>query len=169
MQIDGILISSAEQRDLAQITKIYQEAVLHGTASWEYEPPKQDEMLKRFDLIKGLGLPYFVARKGNDVLGFAHASKYRDRIGYRFCVENSVYINPDFQGHGVGTKLLQALIDKCTNSGFQNMIAVIGDSENHASIKLHEKLGFVKVGLLPRIGYKFDRWLDSLIMQRNLR
>ena len=169
MQNSNIEISKVTEGDMGAIERIYRQSVINGTASWEYEPPNLEEITRRFVQITQLGLPYIVARIDNKIAGFAYASKYRDRIGYRFCVENSVYVDPNFHSQGVGSALLQVLIESCASRGFKSMIAVIGDSENQASIKLHKKLGFIQVGLLPKIGLKFDKWLDSVIMQRDLR
>jgi phosphinothricin acetyltransferase len=168
MRSSIITVSKAQISDISEITDIYRQAVLVGKSSWEYDPPNTLEMTQRFEMITMYGFPYLVAKKNNRVVGFAYASKYRDRIGYRFCVENSVYIDPAHHSQGIGSQLLDALINECTNLGFKQMIAVIGDSENRASIKLHEKSGFVQVGFLPKIGFKFDIWLDSIIMQRKL-
>lgn len=154
--------------DIAQITAIYGEAVNNGTASWEYDPPNANEMQSRFDGIIAGGFPHIVAKIGSKVAGYAYANSYRTRIGYRFCVEDSIYVDPHFHGKGIGCLLLQKLIGECTARGFKQMVAVIGDAENHASIRLHEKCGFVHVGRLQKIGYKFDKWLDSVIMQRDL-
>ncbi len=164
----GLHIRTASVDDIAAITAIYTESVAHGTASWEYEPPNLDEMRTRMQAVLNAGFPYLVAEVEGDVLGYAYASSYRPRIGYRFVCENSVYVDKSLRGRGIGKQLLSALIERCTEHGFKQMIAVIGDSENHASINLHKSLEFTPVGLLPKIGYKFDRWLDSVIMQREL-
>lgn len=168
MQKSESEIIAATALDIPQINAIYGEAVRKGTASWEYEPPSNEEMLARFDNITAGGFPYLVAKVGDEVTGFAYASSYRTRIGYRFCVEDSVYINPKFHGKGIGGQLLEALIADCRECGFKQMIAVIGDSANKASIRLHEKCGFAHAGQLQKIGYKFDKWLDSVLMQREL-
>ncbi|KAF0109479.1 MAG: phosphinothricin acetyltransferase [Hyphomonadaceae bacterium] len=163
-----IEIFAAGQNDMPQITAIYQEAVRNGTASWEYDPPTIEEMQARFENIIAGGFPYIAAKIGDKIVGFAYASSYRTRIGYRFCVEDSVYVDPNFHGQGVGCQLLAALVSECCARGFKQMIAVIGDSQNQASIRLHEKCGFVIAGQLNKIGYKFDKWLDSILMQREL-
>lgn len=158
----------AIKEDLPQICEIYRQSVLEETASWEYEPPNLEEFTERFNTIIGQDYPYLAAKNREIVLGYAYASNYRTRTGYRFCVENSIYVAKDYRGKGIASALLCELILQCKQKGFKEIIAVIGDSENISSQKLHEKLGFVRVGLLPKIGYKFDRWLDSVIMQKSL-
>lgn len=168
MKPHEIEISPATIADMPAVCEIYNYSVLNDTASWEYDPPSIAQMQERFIAIEGGGFPFLVARRDNRVLGFAYASSYRSRVGYRFCVENSVYIDVAHRNLGIGSLLLNALICECTGMGFTQMIAVIGDSENIGSIKLHEKSGFVRVGLLPKIGLKFDKWLDSVLMQKDL-
>ena len=163
-----LTIRPARPGDIPAIAAIYQEAVRTGTASWELEPPTDAEMLKRFETITGGGYPYLVAEMGGSLAGYAYASAYRPRLAYRYTVENSIYIDPARQGQGIGKRLLQALIDDCARSGFRQMVAVIGDSGNVGSRKLHAALGFTLVGVAPALGYKFDRWLDQVLMQRAL-
>ena len=163
-----LTIRPARPGDIQAIAAIYQEAVRTGTASWELEPPTEAEMLKRFEAITGGGYPYLVAEMGGNLAGYAYASAYRPRLAYRYTVENSIYIDPARQGQGIGKRLLQALIDDCARRGFRQMVAVIGDSGNVGSRKLHAALGFTLVGVAPALGYKFDRWLDQVLMQRAL-
>jgi L-amino acid N-acyltransferase YncA len=158
----------ATLNDIAAITVIYGYQVKNGTASWELAPPNIEEMRKRMSAVLDAGYPYLVAEVNGVVLGYSYASSYRPRPGYRFTCENSVYVDPSQQRKGIAKLMLTELIARCTTQGLRQMIAVIGDSENAASIRLHESVGFVRVGLLPNIGYKFDRWLDSVIMQRAL-
>jgi phosphinothricin acetyltransferase len=122
-------------------------------------------MLRRFTAVSDGGYPYFVATLEGRVVGYAYANAYRTRPAYRFTVEDSVYIAPEAQGKGVGALLLKALIDDCTAKGHRLMVAVIGDSANHASIGLHRRLGFRFCGTIHSVGYKFGRWLDSVIME----
>ena len=166
---DVIQVRPVQASDVPAITTIYGYSVAHETASWEYQAPNEAEIHKRMGAILSAGFPYFVAVQGERVVGYTYASAYRPRIGYRFVVEDSVYVDRSMQGRGVGRLLLTTLIRACEQRGFQQMVAVIGDSENVGSIGLHRALGFTQVGLLPRIGYKFDRWLDSVLMQRALR
>lgn len=150
------------------ITAIYAEAVLTGTASWELEPPDAAEMARRMADVQGRGYPCLAALAGEVVVGYAYASAYRPRPGYRFTVEDSVYVAPGWQGRGIGRQLLAAVIDATTALGYRQMIAVIGDSANAASIALHASLGFRHAGLLRSVGFKHGRWLDGVLMQRSL-
>jgi len=163
-----VTVRPATRADIPAITRIYAHAVEHGTASFELTAPDQAEMTRRFDELTTKGFPYFVAVLGGAVTGYAYAGPYRTRPAYRFTVENSVYVAPDRHRRGVGKALLDALIDACTEKGFRLMVAVIGDSKQVASIGLHEAAGFEHAGVFRTIGYKFDRWLDSVQMQRAL-
>jgi phosphinothricin acetyltransferase len=158
-------LRAATAGDIPAIAAIYGPAVLTGTASFELEPPDEAEMLRRYRAVVDGGYPYFVAELGGRVVGYAYANAYRTRPAYRFSVEDSIYIAPDAQGQGVGRALLAALIDTCTAQGFRLMLAVIGDSMQFASIQLHRRAGFTFCGTIHSVGYKFDRWLDSVIMQ----
>jgi L-amino acid N-acyltransferase YncA len=161
-------IRSAEPRDLPAVTRIYADAVRHGTASFELEPPDEAEMAKRYEALRDSGHPYLVAELGGKVLGYAYAGPYRARPAYRFTVEDSVYLAPDAQRRGIGRALLDRLIVESEARGYRQMIAVIGDSANAASIGLHAALGFRHVGTLHAVGFKFGRWIDSVLMQRAL-
>ena len=161
----SLLVRPAAAADIPAITAIYGPAVLTGTASFEVDPPDQAEMLRRFEAITGAGYPYFVAEVEGRIAGYAYASAYRTRPGYRFTVEDSVYIAPDAQGKGVGKALLERVVARCRDDGFRLMIAVIGDSANFASITLHRRLGFRYCGTIHSVGYKFGRWLDSVVME----
>jgi len=161
-------VRPATVADLPAITAIYRHHVLHGLASFEIEPPDAAEMARRFTEIRELGLPYLVAECDGNIAGYAYAAVYRTRPAYRYTVENSVYVENDYAGRGVGSALMPALIDGCAAAGRRQIIAVIGDSANHASIRLHEKFGFQRVGLLPAVGYKFGRWVDSVLMQKDV-
>lgn len=161
-------IRPATLADVPTITRIYAHAVLHGTASFELEPPTQAEMEKRMRALLDGGFPYFVAEIDGKVAGYAYASLYRTRPAYRFTVEDSIYVGAEVTGRGIGRALLASLIERCAAAGLRQMVAVIGDSANAASIGLHAKLGFARVGLLPAVGFKLGRWVDSVIMQRPL-
>jgi L-amino acid N-acyltransferase YncA len=154
--------------DIPAIVAIYAHAVLHGTASFELEPPDETEMALRVRAVVDAGFPYLVAEKDGCVLGYAYAGLYRTRPAYRNSIENSVYVAPDAHRLGVGRALLSELIDIATRAGFRQMIAVIGDSGNAGSIRLHRALGFTFSGTIHSVGYKHGRWLDSVIMQRAL-
>jgi L-amino acid N-acyltransferase YncA len=151
--------------DIVAITAIYRPAVLTGTASFELEPPGEDEMLRRFRAITEAGYPYVVAEMDGRIAGYAYVNAYRTRPAYRFTVENSVYIAPDAQGKGIGRALLDRLVTTCRDDGYRLMIAIIGDSANFASISLHRRAGFRFCGTIHSVGFKFGRWLDSVIME----
>ena len=159
------ILRPATPLDIPAITAIYRPAVLAGTASFELEAPGEDEMLRRFRAITDAGFPYFVAELDGRVAGYAYVNAYRTRPAYRFTVEDSVYIAPDAQGKGIGRALLERLIATCRDDGFRLMIAVIGDSAQFASIQLHRRAGFRFCGTIHSVGYKFGRWLDSVIME----
>ena len=163
-----LAVRPATEADLDLIAAIYAVAVATGTASWELTPPSGEEMRARFRALVDGGYPYLVAVRDGSVQGYAYASGFRPRPGYRHTIENSVYVAAAAQGQGVGRALLAALIDACTARGWRQMVAVIGGSENVASLRLHAALGFVEVGRLPATGRKFGRWLDCIQMQRAL-
>ena len=158
----------AADGDVAAITEIYAHHVRQGVASFEETPPDEGEMRRRKIAILERSLPYLVAEIDGVVAGFAYAAPYRDRSAYRYAVENSIYVSDRFQRLGIGARLLQEIIDDCTEAGMRQMIAIIGDSANAASIGLHARHGFRMAGTLPSVGYKFGRWIDSVIMIRPL-
>jgi L-amino acid N-acyltransferase YncA len=165
----AISIRDAAPEDIPAIARIYAHAVRHGTASFELEPPDEAEMLRRQRALLDGGFPYIVAEQDGAVMGYAYAALYRTRPAYRFTVENSIYVAPDAHRRGIGRLLLDALIVRCTDLGFRQMIAVIGDSTGQAaSIALHAAAGFRTVGTLDAVGHKHGRWLDSVYMQRPL-
>jgi len=161
-----VTVRHATRADIPAITRIYGHSVEHGTASFELSAPDEAEMTRRFNELTTNGFPYLVAAVDGAVVGYAYAGPYRPRPAYRFTVENSVYVAHDSHRRGVGKLLLQALIEACTEKGFRLMVAVIGDSNQAASIGLHEAAGFKHAGVFENIGYKFDRWLDNILMQR---
>jgi L-amino acid N-acyltransferase YncA len=158
-------VRPATAEDVAAITAIYRPAVLEGTASFEIDAPDEAEMLRRFQAITQAGYPYFVAEIGGTVVGYAYANAYRTRPAYRFTVEDSIYIAPEMQGKGIGRVLLETLIDASTARGYRLMVAVIGDSRQYGSITLHRNAGFTFCGTIHAVGYKFGRWLDSVVME----
>ncbi|MGB7287787.1 MAG: N-acetyltransferase family protein [Salaquimonas sp.] len=158
-------IRPAEPKDFASITAIYAEAVAHGTASFELTVADEDEMLKRHKALTDQQYPYIVLEDEDGVQGYAYAGPYRARPAYRWVVENSVYLDEAARGKGYGKALLVALIEKCESLGFRQMIAVIGDSANHASVAVHKSCGFEMIGTLKNMGWKHGRWLDSVYMQ----
>jgi phosphinothricin acetyltransferase len=161
-------IRPARAADIAAITRIYAHAVRHGTASFELDAPPEAEMARRRESLIAGGFPYLVAEEADEVLGYAYAGPYRARPAYRFTVEDSVYIAADAQRRGLGRLLLERLIVEGEARGYRQMIAVIGDSAQHASIALHAALGFRLIGTLQAVGFKFGRWLDTVLMQRPL-
>jgi L-amino acid N-acyltransferase YncA len=164
----ALVIRDAGDADMATIQKIYAHHVLNGLGSFEETPPSVDVMRQRRIEIAGHGLPYLVAQSGDRLLGYAYAGRFRPRSAYRYSVEDSIYVAPDATRRGAGRALLQELIVRCTRLGYRQMVAVIGDSANHGSIGLHAAAGFMEVARLPAIGFKFGRWVDSVMMQRAL-
>jgi phosphinothricin acetyltransferase len=154
--------------DITAITHIYAHAVLHGTATFELEPPNEAEMLRRFDKLRAGGFPYVVAVIDGAIAGYAYAGLFRERPAYRFTVENSIYIAPEMHRRGIGRALLTRLIADTEAAGFRQMIAVIGDSANTGSIAVHRSCGFKDAGVYDAVGFKFGRWLDTVQMQRAL-
>lgn len=161
-------IRPATEDDMAAVAAIYARHVRDGTASFELDPPSVAEMCRRHAELAGRGCPYLVVEAGGEVLGYAYAGPYRPRPAYRDTVENSVYLRPEAAGRGLGTRLLEALIAACAARGFRQMVAVVGDSGNIASIRVHERLGFRPVGVLRSVGFKHGRWLDTVLLQRAL-
>ena len=166
--MSSLEIRPAIVADLPSIAEIYADAVRVGTATFELVPPDLAEMTRRFQALADGGFPYLVAMLEGRVAGYAYAGPYRPRPAYRFTVENSVYLRPAIHRRGVGLQLLQRLIAECEARGFRQMIAVIGDSANAASIGVHAACGFQMVGTHPNVGLKFGRWLDTVMMQREL-
>jgi len=163
-----IRIRDSGAADVPAITAIYGHSVRHGVASFELDPPDEAEIARRRQAILAAGYPYLVAEQEGKIVGYSYAGPYRPRPAYRFTVENSVYVAPDQQGKGIGRALLPALIARCEDAGFRLMVAVIGDSANRPSIALHTAFGFTHAGLLPAVGWKHGRWLDSVLMVRPL-
>lgn len=151
--------------DIPAIAAIYAHAVRTGTATFELEPPTEAEMLRRYDKLRAGGFPYIVAEIDGAVAGYAYAGPFRERPAYRFTVEDSIYIAPDRQKRGIGKALMAELVRLSTEAGFRQMLAVIGDSNQAGSIALHKACGFQHVGVFKSVGYKFDRWLDTVQMQ----
>jgi phosphinothricin acetyltransferase len=156
-------------QDVPAITRIYAHHVLHGTGSFETEAPTEPEMARRRDEVLQRNLPYLVA-VGDDgqVVGYAYANWFKPRPAYRFSAEDSIYVAEGQHGKGIGRLLMQALIDACEGAGVRKLIAVIGDSGNHGSIGVHTAAGFVPVGTMRSVGWKFGRWLDIVMMEKTL-
>ena len=158
---------NARESDAEAIAAIYGHHVLHGTASYEVDPPSIEETLTKIGHVTAPGWPFLVAEANGRIAGYAYSTQFRDRAAYRFTCEDSIYVHPDMMGHGIGNALLEALMERSAQFGFRTIVAVIGGAEP-ASIALHKKCGFAEVGRLQAVGFKFGRWLDSVYMQRTL-
>lgn len=168
MNDQTLLIRPSTAGDVPSITRIYAQAVVGGTGTFELETPDDAEMARRQADVLGKGLPWLVAERGAQVLGYAYANHFRPRRAYRFCLEDSIYLDPATHGQGVGRLLLTELMAQCEARGARQMLAVIGDSANAASIGVHRACGFELCGQFNAAGWKFDRWLDVVLMQRAL-
>jgi L-amino acid N-acyltransferase YncA len=164
----SLAIRAATAADIPAITAIYDHAVRHGTASFELEPPDAAEMARRRQTLVDAGFPYLAAEADGAIVGYAYAAPYRPRPAYRWSVEDSIYVAPSLQRRGVGKALLDRLIMESEQRGYRQMIAVIGDSAQKPSIELHRAAGFRLIGTIEHVGFKFGRWLDSVLMQRAL-
>jgi phosphinothricin acetyltransferase len=161
-------VCPASLAELADCQAIYAHHVLHGTGTFEEIPPSLEEITARFHAVTGPGCPWLVAKDSSGVLGFGYYAQFRNRSAYRFCAEDSVYVRETVRGQGVGKALVVALLEHAVKAGFTQMLAVIGDSENTGSIGVHASLGFAQVGVMRKVGYKFERWLDVVTMQKSL-
>ena len=164
----AIAVRPSRADDVPRIAAIYAHHVLTGLASFETVPPEAAEIARRREDVLARGLPYLVAEADGALLGYAYAAPYRARAAYRYTLEDSVYVDRACTGRGAGRALLQRLVEECARRGYRQLVAVIGDSANRASIALHEACGFARVGLLPSVGFKLGRWVDSVLMQRAL-
>lgn len=165
----SVVVRDAQDEDMPFVARIYAHHVLNGSASFELDAPSEDELSLRRKSVLALGLPYLVAEGADGtILGFSYATGYRPRPAYRFTIENSVYVGVGLHRRGVGSALLSALISRCETGPWRQMIAVIGDSGNKSSIALHSAMGFRHIGTLSNVGYKFGRWIDTVLMQRAL-
>jgi L-amino acid N-acyltransferase YncA len=165
--MDVVAIRDAAPEDAEAVAAIYAHHVLNGTASYDLDPPAAEEIRAKIERVAAAGWPFLVAEQDGAVVGYAYATQFRDRDAYRFTAEDSIYVHPGFQGRGTGKALLQALIDRAGAFGFRQLIAVIGGAEP-ASIQLHAKFGFKEAGRLTAVGWKKERWLDSVYMQLEL-
>ena len=163
-----VVIRASRDSDIPTITEIYRQNVIEGTGSFELVPPEEDEIARRREDVLRRGCPWLVAETGDAVVGFAYAGPFRAREAYRFTVEDSVYVKPDSFRRGVGRLLLEKLIDECRRAGYKQLLALIGDSQNTGSIRVHEVCGFKHCGAMKNVGVKFDRWLDVVVMQLEL-
>jgi len=161
-------VRPATAADLDAVHAIYAHHVLKGLASFEEVPPTRQEIERRYRDVVGQGLPWLVAQYGDAIAGYGYCALYRTRSAYRYSLEDSIYVHHDMHGRGIGSALLDELIRRCEAAGYRQLIAVIGDSAHAASINLHASAGFLRVGTLRSVGFKFGRWVDSVIMQRPL-
>lgn len=168
MTVPGLAVRDAAAGDIPSITALYAREVNAGVSTYECRAPSEAEMAGRWQALVQQGFPYLVAELDGRFAGCAYASSYRTREGYRWTVEDTVYVLPAARGRGVGIELLRSLIDVCTRLGYRQMVAVIGDRTNAASIALHERLGFQTAGVFPGLGWKHGRWLDNVQMLRPL-
>jgi L-amino acid N-acyltransferase YncA len=166
--MNELSIRTVRPHDIPAITRIYADAVEHGTATFEITAPDETEMARRQQALLTGKFPYLVAESAGAVVGYAYAGPYRDRRAYDWCVEDSIYIARQFHRRRIGSTLLAALIEAAEQRGFRQMIAVIGDSANTASVAVHAAVGFRLVGSFAAIGFKHGRWLDTVLMQRPL-
>jgi phosphinothricin acetyltransferase len=163
-----ITIRPSRDTDVLPIAAIYAHHVLHGTGTFETTPPSDAEMAARRADVLGKGLPWLVAEDGGQVLGFAYCQWFKPRPAYRFSAEDSIYVHPQASGRGLGRALLAELVTLAEARGIRKLIAVIGDSDNAASIGVHRALGFTPAGVIRACGWKFDRWLDIVLMERTV-
>jgi len=164
----AIAVRAATEADMTAVQAIYAHHVLHGLASFEEEPPTVDEMKARHASVLARVLPYLVAESERQILGYSYASPFRPRPGYRYTIEDSVYVREDAHGRGIGTALLGQLIPLCEAGPARQMLAIIGDSANTASIALHRRFGFEMIGTCKSVGFKLGHWVDTVYMQRAL-
>ena len=163
-----IELRPATPEDLGAVQAIYAPHVLKGLATFEEVPPSRDEIARRHKDVTGNGLPWIVAQYGDSVVGYGYCALYRTRSAYRYSLEDSVYVREEMHGRGIGKAILTELISRCEGLGYRQLIAVIGDSAHAPSINLHASLGFLRVGTLRSVGFKFGRWVDTVLMQRAL-
>lgn len=164
----GVVIRDANETDMSGVQRIYAHHVLHGLATFEEIPPSLHDLMTRRIAVLAADLPYLVAERDGEVVGYSYATAFRARSGYRYTVEDSVYVAEGLGGQGIGSALLEALISRCETGPWRQMIAVIGDSANAASIALHRRLGFWHIGTFDSVGLKLGRWVDVVLMQRPL-
>jgi len=162
------LIRASTAADVVPISHIYAHHVMHGTATFEITPPTADEIARRRAAVLDEGLPFLVAEFGGEIAGYAYAGLYRPRPAYRYTIEDSIYLHPDHLRKGIGSRLLAELLRQCEVGRWRQMIAVIGDSRNAPSIRLHQNAGFRHTGVFQSVGWKFGRWLDTVLTQRPL-
>jgi L-amino acid N-acyltransferase YncA len=166
--VGSIVVRDASAADMIEVQLIYSHHVLHGLATFEEIPPSVEDLQARRIAVLASGLPYLVAERGGGIMGYCYATSYRPRPAYRHTIEDSVYIREGHGGTGIGTALLETLIARCERGPFRQMLAVIGNSANAGSIALHRRLGFETIGTLTAVGFKLGRWVDTVLMQRQI-
>ncbi|QDX30837.1 GNAT family N-acetyltransferase [Dickeya poaceiphila] len=166
--MNTMVIEDARAEHIAAIRDIYAQHVLHGIATFETEPPDEAEMCDRWQKIRAAGLPWLVAIENDQVLGYCYLGLYRARYAYRFTLEDSIYLHPAHLGKGVGKRLLSAALLQAEQQGYRQVVSVVADSGNRASLQLHLSLGFEQVGTLRSVGMKHGRWVDTVLLQRAL-
>jgi phosphinothricin acetyltransferase len=164
----GLIIRASADADVPAIAAIYRHHVLEGTGTFEIEPPDEAEIARRRQDLIERGFPWLVAEVNGTVVGYAYAGPFRAREAYRFTLEDSIYVHPESMNQGIGGALLRELLEVCRRGGFRQLLALIGDSGNQGSIRVHEICGFQHTGVMKNVGLKFDRWLDVVIMQLEL-
>lgn len=166
--MSSIVIEDARAEHIAAIRDIYAQHVRHSLATFETEPPDETEMRQRWLKIRDAGLPWLVATQNQQVLGYCYLGMHRTRVAYRFTLEDSIYLHPDHLGKGIGKRLLSAALSQAEQQGYRQVISVVGNSENQASLQLHLSLGFEQIGTLRSVGMKHGRWVDTVLLQRAL-
>jgi len=164
----GVSVRAADHDDLPAVAAIYTPYVAHTVITFETEPPDGTAWATRFDAVVARGLPFLVAESGGEVVGYAYAGPWKERAAYRHTVEDAIYLAPGSTGRGIGRLLLDALLVACTSAGVRQVVAVVADSGDPASARLHARCGFREVGRLERVGFKHGRWVDTVLMQRSL-
>jgi L-amino acid N-acyltransferase YncA len=165
---ERVQVRPANADELPAMQEIYGYHVRHGLATFEEEPPSVEELRRRFDDVRSRGLPWLAAEFGGVLAGYGYCTLYRTRSAYRFTLEDSVYVRQGSEGRGVGSAILRELIAQVEALGYRQLVAVIGDSAHAPSINLHASCGFLRVGILRSVGFKFGRWVDTIVMQRPL-
>jgi L-amino acid N-acyltransferase YncA len=165
----SLRVRPATDADVPSITAIYGGYVRTHLATFELDAPGHDEMAARMNAIVTAGLPYLAGEIDGQVVGYCYASPFRPRPAYHFTLETSIYVAPGQLGLGIGRRLLQQLVTACDEAGYRELIAAIGDSSNQRSIRVHRSAGYQHVGTYRNVGFKFDRWVDVVLMQRSLR
>ncbi|CAF3463169.1 unnamed protein product [Rotaria sp. Silwood1] len=163
-----LTIRPSREADIAAITAIYSYYVLNSTCTFEITPPTIDQMASRRDDVLKNNMPYLVAEEADSIIGYAYCTWFKPRAAYRFSMESTIYLDKDMCGKGYGRLLLNALLHEAKLVGVRKMIAVIGDSASERSISLHRTAGFTHVGLLKSCGWKFNRWIDVIIMEKSI-